>query len=201
MYPQSSQISKKTQPRKVFTRNKWICCTWIIQHNQGDLTYETRILDEIIELCNINTTKSKHSPRGPRSSTLVIQTSTVLLLPRMWATGTEVALTLVVKASHLSIYALTSYMPKSTTLPTPEWCRNNSMSTTTTTTSVSRLRHPVNWLRTPTSWVKSSSSPLSPKTVSIFPKRGRIRLGTTMSHRVLLFLMTSIGIPIKCDQC
>ena len=39
-----------------------MCHTWIIQYNQGNLTYETHTLDEIIRLCDINTTKSKTFP-------------------------------------------------------------------------------------------------------------------------------------------
>ena len=110
--------------------------------------------------------------------------------------------TLAVKVSHLSIYALMSNMAKLTTLPTPEWCRHSSR---TTTTSTNRLRHLVNWLRTPTSWVKSSTSglestgPLSPKMVVILPRRGRIWLSTTMSHKLLLFPMIGIGIPVECE--
>ena len=120
----------------------------------------------------------------------------------MWATGTNVALTLAVKASHLFIYALTSNMAKLTTLSTPKWCRNISRSTTTTT-STTRLRHAVSWLKTPISWLKSSigklesTDPVPLKMVAILPKRGKIRLSTVVSHKLPFFPMTDIGIPIE----
>ena len=42
-----------------------------------------------------------------------------------------------------------------------------------------------------------STDPLPPKTISILLKRGRIHLNMTMSHRLLLFPMTGIGIHVE----